>query len=626
MSAALNLIKKPDFDFIIQHCPVMLWHAGVDNRISWVNDIYIDYTGSRLEQLVGTGWANHVHQDDLDNCYKSYLDAFFAKQPYEQRFRFRRNDGEFRWVQAWGAPQFVNNDFVGFLGGLRDIHEQHVQQERQRKSEETLSKIFEDAAVGMVQTDIDGRILKTNIKFCAILGLRRAEIEMQPLDKFVHRDDIQKRQEGIKQLTSGKIPYFEDERRLVHRTGDIVTVLLRASPIKNWLGHVVALNMQVIDITAKVQLERALREANVRFQLALAARNMGVWEWDVLRDVMAWDDTLVRLYQIRREHFQNSHRAWEGFIHADDRARFRKEVDAAKLQGENFESCYRVTTGEERVRYMRSAAMIERAADGQPIRFVGLTWDVTEEIEQSSDLDRQRSLASNASKMAALGEMAAGMAHEINNPLAIIMGKVQQIENMVQDKNHSEKTILEETAKIQLTVNRIAAVIRGLRSFARDDRRDPKAVIQVSDLIADTLSLCQARFKDAGVRLEVPEIATIKFECHPSQISQILLNLLNNAFDAIATQADKWIRLEVFPIKGELVFRVTDSGPGVPADVAAKIFHPFFTTKPAGKGIGLGLSISKGLVENHGGKLVLLSASSPTVFEARFPHRRAHEI
>lgn len=611
---------------ILNGAPVMLWLSGADTKCTWVNDRWIEFSGQSLADNIGIGWSQAVHKEDLDRCYKSYIDAFNARQPYEIEFRVRRHDGEYRWVQFISSPHFEGQEFLGYIGVGTDIHERHLSQERRRKSEETLSKIFEDAAVGMVQLDIDGRVLRANQKFSSMLGYTSQEVVGQSLGKFTHADDLEGFRKNLKSLVNGDIPFVEDEKRFIHKNGQVVTVLHRGNPIKSWLGHVVAIGAQVVDITNKVMLEKALIQANARFGMALSARKMGVWEWDLNKDFLTWDEAHFGLFEITNESFKNNYRSWEARVEVEDRARLKQELTQAKRHGLSFETNFRIRTADEKIKHIRSTAFIERDGAGKPVRFVGLSWDVTDEVGQTEALDRQRSMATNAAKMAALGEMAAGMAHEINNPLAIIMGKIQQMQNMAEDGDIDKEKLITECGKVQMTVNRIASIIRGLRSFSRDDRRDTMTLATVDDMVKDTLSFCQARFKSHGVVLDIPEhLPKLKFECHPGQISQIILNLLNNAFDAVQAVKDQWIKLEIFVLNEELVFRVTDSGPGVSAEIAERIFQPFFTTKPAGKGIGLGLSISKGLCENHGGKLSLISASSPCTFEARFPHRRSAE-
>ena len=224
------------------------------------------------------------------------------------------------------------------------------------------------------------------------------------------------------------------------------------------------------------------------------------------------------------------------------------------------------------------------------------------------------------SKFAALGEMAGGIAHEINNPLAIIHGKAGQLRDMAETGNLDPASAITIAEKIEATAMRVARIVKGLRTFARDAKNEPMQQMSMRDIIQDTLDLCREKFKTHGVELRVPEIPPeLNLRCRGVQISQVLLNLLNNAHDAIEELPERWVSVEVQRRGDTLDLIVTDSGPGIPPEVRAKLMQPFFTTKPVGKGTGLGLSISRSIVESHDGKLQIDPGCPNTRFVVSFP-------
>ncbi|RYZ51907.1 MAG: GHKL domain-containing protein, partial [Proteobacteria bacterium] len=152
---------------------------------------------------------------------------------------------------------------------------------------------------------------------------------------------------------------------------------------------------------------------------------------------------------------------------------------------------------------------------------------------------------------------------------------------------------------------------------------DPFLPASVDGLVTDTLALCKERFKNSSVNLIIPESLELEIDVRSTQISQILLNLLNNAFDAVNGTHDAWIKLDIMTIDTRFIrFVVSDSGLGIPAHVADKIMNPFFTTKDIGKGTGLGLSISQGMAHDHGGSLRLDTLSPNTCFVLELPIRQ----
>lgn len=235
-------------------------------------------------------------------------------------------------------------------------------------------------------------------------------------------------------------------------------------------------------------------------------------------------------------------------------------------------------------------------------------------------LEVQRTKLLSSIKMAALGEMASGIAHEVNNPLTIIVGKAWQLKKQLEEGSINQSMFAQELGNIVETSNRIAKVIKGLQSFSRNADQDPMEQVLVLQTVEDTLELSKERFRNHGIELRL-RIAdeNLMVSGRPAQIAQVLLNLLNNAFDAVSKLPEKWVELSVDSENSFVVIRVTDSGSGLPDGVAEKIMQPFFTTKEVGKGTGLGLSISKGIVEDHRGRLYYDSASTHTRFVVELP-------
>ncbi len=218
------------------------------------------------------------------------------------------------------------------------------------------------------------------------------------------------------------------------------------------------------------------------------------------------------------------------------------------------------------------------------------------------ELEAQRQQAIQASKLSSLGEMASGMAHEINNPLTIISALATRTKKNLQDPGVPLAKSEENLDKIVSTVDRIAKIIRGLRAFSRDSNGDVFSKKKVKDLVDMALELCQEKFRDKGIDIQLDILPDVEVECREVQIVQVLVNLLNNSSDAIAILPTKWVKITTEE-KGDMVlFHVMDSGLGIKDEVVERMMMPFYTTKEIGKGTGLGLSISKGIIEAHQGK------------------------
>ena len=235
------------------------------------------------------------------------------------------------------------------------------------------------------------------------------------------------------------------------------------------------------------------------------------------------------------------------------------------------------------------------------------------------ELSKQKNLLLESAKFQSLGQMASNLAHDINNPLFTIQGKLHQIRNLFsQDQLDLEKcdNIIEE---VESTILRLSQIVKGISTFARQGQGDQMVSVSADELVRGIVLLGSDRIVQAGITFDIKIAPETRVICYPSYISQVLINLLNNAIDALEYAEVKLILVEASIVDKWVEIHIKDSGAGVPAEIESKIFDSFFTTKKYGKGTGLGLSISKGLVEIHEGSLKYQRTGNMTDFVVRLP-------
>lgn len=223
-------------------------------------------------------------------------------------------------------------------------------------------------------------------------------------------------------------------------------------------------------------------------------------------------------------------------------------------------------------------------------------------------------------KFTALAEMAAGVAHEINNPLTVVLCRATQLKILAQDSKLNSSEALALAERIELSARRIAKVVNALQCIGREGSLDPVESVPVSDLIEMAVGIWRERLSRSRVILKEGSVPVdLAIECRPKRVSQAIWNLISNSFDAVSKRKERWIEIRVETNGAGVVISVSDSGPGIPLQNLDKLFQPFFTTKPVGKGMGLGLIVSRSIAEEHGGTLMLNRRSPATCFNLDLP-------
>ncbi len=296
-------------------------------------------------------------------------------------------------------------------------------------------------------------------------------------------------------------------------------------------------------------------------------------------------------------------------------------ASAKHLTPWKYEFQYRDLNGTNR--WVKCASNPLRHPNGD-VTWDGLAIDTTRERELEIELEAQRALLLASARLSSLGEMTAAIAHEINSPLAVISCKSQQLAHWTgQESGLNTKKVFDLAGSIEKSVDRIVSIIRGARAMVRDGASDPFEQCTATKVIEDAVTFAQITLQARHVQLlpvEIEDADKLLVSCRATQISQVIVNLLTNAADAVdlAPPDSRWVRISARGVGEKIEIRVSDGGPGVPVEVRSRIMEPFFTTKTK-TGCGLGLSISKKIAHDHGGDLLLDSSVRETCFVLELP-------
>lgn len=334
-------------------------------------------------------------------------------------------------------------------------------------------------------------------------------------------------------------------------------------------------------------------------------------------------DNFENVWGTARDCLQNGMTGFVDTVLPEDRDRVLADFHLSL--GQSLDTEFRVvdSSGELRWIWLRSfKATPDRLSSRTTERLVLIADNITEKKTHEEILREREAQFLSRSQASAIGDLASGVAHEINNPLTVIIGKAGELKKLAEKNQLSKEKVIALTDKIESTSIRVSEIISSLKALARQDKTQGVFKTSFKKLFSDLSDVCTERFKAAGVVLEIPEIPEpVAIDMNATLIMQMFLNLMNNAYDAVQAEKHKWVKVEFIETDHEVFFYVTDSGPGIPIKIRSRIFDPFFTTKDRGKGTGLGLSLAQTIAFHHNGSLRLDNLSQNTRFVVQLPKK-----
>jgi two-component system cell cycle sensor histidine kinase/response regulator CckA len=382
----------------------------------------------------------------------------------------------------------------------------------------------------------------------------------------------------------------------------------RLVPIKSEAGPL--LLGTSADVTQQKHSEAALRDSESRLRQAIEATGMGTWTWDHTTGKHVWDSTLSAIFGIAPDRVPPNHEEFLAYVHPEDRDDVSTSVKRYIETGVFGDQRYRIIRPDGEIRHLISKGTPVRDEHGTIVALRGGIFDVTEQKRLEEQLRQVQ-------KMDAIGQLTAGIAHNFNNLLSVILP------NVTLGRARANQEVLGHLADIEHAANRAAEMIRQLMLFARPEGQDKKIPIDVVATARRTVEICGTTFdRKISIDLEaadnVPAVAA-----HAGQIEQVLLNICLNARDAFAQAETESPRIQILidcGSPGMVRIRVSDNGPGMDEKTRSRVFEPFFTTKAVGHGTGLGLASAYAMVMEHHGRIRCESRPNEgSTFELELP-------
>jgi signal transduction histidine kinase len=533
-----------------------------------------------------------------------------------------RKNGEIIWGNLHAS---IIHDHEGKplygMGLIEDITERKRAEEELLTLSQRLSQAVRFASMGVWEWDPPSDCFVWDETTFALAGVPKMDtVTHEQFARVVHPRDLPAAEAALARIALHKTQESV-EFCIIRPDGEVRHAYAAGGPVLDQQGNVRRVVGIVVDVTERERAEEELRVLSARLSLATRSASSGVWDFDVHTNHAIWDDLLFEMFDLPKT-VSVPREDWIRRVHPEDRSKldaFRDTLIANRTQDQVE---FRVVRPDGSVRHLSSAGGAVLDEQGNVVRLLGITRDVTETKEMEATLEANREQMIASARLSALGMMAGGIAHEINNPLAIIHSMATDLVEMVEQEGSVPREIVaRKSAAIRETAGRIARIVKSLRRISREGTNDRLRPTRLSRILEETLEICRERFRANNVKLLLPEVVPeLNVRCREVQISQALLNLLQNAFDAVVEQpGERWVRVEVSTASDSVAISVVDNGPGIPQELRSRIMEPFFTTKEVGKGTGLGLSLSKTIAEEHGGKLEYREEDGHTRFSLILP-------
>src|ERR1700722_9540384 len=393
MASLLHGLEEPgdeqDIRLVVDTIPTLAWSAGPDGSADFFNQRWLDYTGLSAKQALDSGWQVAIHPDDLPRILETFRQALNSVKPFEVEGRFRRFDGEFRWFLFRGSPLRDRSGKVAkWYGTNTDLEERKRAEDAVRKSEERWRSVFENSAIGVALTDLNGRFLATNHVYQTMMGYKEEELRALCFLDVTHEDYREANWALITELLEGKRRQFQFEKKYRRKDGSLIWVSNNVSLVPGTdrvPRFIMALSE---DITERKRAEDALRASEASLLESQRLTRTCSWRHEVLSDKVTVSPEGLLMYGIEPEDDASSVDFYFRRIHPKDRPEVEQAYAAALNRKTGFEADFRIVLPDGTIKNTRSIGHPILDERGDVVEFVGASIDVTEHHRARADLEK----------------------------------------------------------------------------------------------------------------------------------------------------------------------------------------------------------------------------------------------
>ena len=562
-----------------------------------INDHLCTLVGRTRSELLDYPLAEWMHGADAAKLSRA-LASFDATDATEVTVRLIRPDGEERLCSLKLSRVREGDGHAGSILVFNDITEQREAERKAAAAAELLRAIIDSAQDLIFVKDRAGRFVLTNRQLTdaapALLGSTAAERFAPHLAASYAATDAEVLRSGRPATVEERIPLISGERifhtiKVPWRSGEQIVGVIGISR----------------DITERISAEKRLRDSEERYRLAARATKDAIWDWDLASGEVTWNQAIEELCG---DHPRSDAAWWEDRIHPEHRRSVRDSIKKFQTSGaERWDHEYRFRRADGSYAHVLDRGFLVRNEAGEPVRMIGAMVDISERVDAFHRLNELQTELIHVSRVSAMGTMASALAHELNQPLTGVANYVSGARRLLHEEGAGAiETVLPVLADAAAEVIKTSELIRRLRRMVARGQVEVQ-MVELDALIRDALSLAVPNSRLAEVEIET-SVADAAVLGDPIQIQQVLVNLIRNAVEAMEGQPAKRLKLWSEQLGDLCRIYVRDTGTGIPPGTAERLFTPFNTTKP--EGLGVGLMISRTILESHGGAIGVLETGT----------------
>lgn len=612
---ALNALRETEqrLRFHLENTPLAVIEWGADFRlIRWSGEAERIF-GWRAEEVLGKQIEDlrWVYEEDLGQVASVATGLLDGSSPRSiSRNRNYRKDGSLIHCEWYNSSNVDDRgNLISIFSLVLEVTERKSAEERLRASEERFRKIYENAPTGIAIVDFDGKFVQCNRAFEAIVGYSEAELRDLKFPELIHPEDREDNLALNRSLLSAKTPFFEVENRYCNKNGEPVWVQKHVSLLPDSSGKPALVVALVTDITQRKKAQAELSESEAKFRTLANSIPQLCW--------MANPDGGIFWYNDRWYEYTGTTPAemegwgWQSVHDPEILPAVMQRWNEGIAAGEPLEMVFPLRGRDGVFRPFLTCITPMKDANGNVVRWFGTNTNITEQRAAEQALIRSEKLAS-------AGRLAATVAHEINNPLEAIMNLLY----LARSDKTCPPAIREFLVSSDAELKRVSHITRQVLGFYRDSGAAKE--ISITAVMEEAIDLFAKKIATKQIKLEKEFGEDLRTFAVSGELRQVFSNLIANSLDAVAEGGTIKLRISKCLSDGHPGVRATiaDNGGGISNTVLPNIFEPFFTTK-GNIGTGLGLWVTKQLVEKQGGSIRVRSSTKPerrgTTFSIVFP-------